>query len=164
MAETLERLECELREVTRYQNLFPDEGGKTKKGSYHGTYFWSIPKFGQQKWVIAVHIVGPDIDTLLEEGHTEEEIATACVEHLNILPKRKKYAKKAPKRPYGNLELYRHHLKEDDEGNKFFSALIITDERKNKAFWGEGQKENRVRKWGNKNKAFWGEGQKVNRL
>jgi len=146
----LTALKCKFRDFTKYQTLFPDDVGKTKEGYYHGTYFWNIPKFGMKKWVIVTHIVDVDVDSLIKEGREESEIVTACIEYLNVLPKRKKYAKKAPRRPYGNLELFRSSIKEDKEGKKYISVLLTTDERKNKAFWNEGQKVNRVRKWGNK--------------
>ena len=70
-----------------------------------------------------------------------EEIASLCIESLNVPPPRKKYAKKAPKPKYGVLR--RHKVKLIDRGDdKYISMTVITEERKNKLFWGKGRHVN----------------------
>tara|TARA_Y100000310_G_scaffold77027_1_gene73503 strand:- start:14993 stop:15496 length:504 start_codon:yes stop_codon:yes gene_type:complete len=136
-----EKIECSFRKFPKHLMAKAD-GEKTREGKYHGTYFWAIKGFGWERWVVATHIVGVDFDKLLGEGMTGDEIVEGCLAHLNALPKRKKYAKKEPKRPYGNLDVYKHTFHEswNDDGEKYISVLLSIDQRKNKKFWGEGKK------------------------
>jgi len=139
MTKQLTEIECKLRKFVK-SPLFPSvKNDKVRAGFYHGSYFWSVKGYGRSKWAIVTHITDVDIDSYLEQNYTEREIVNACLNHLNIKPKRKKYAKKDSKRPYGDLELFRCTLKEDEE-QKYFSVIMMTSERKNKSFWGEGQK------------------------
>lgn len=143
----MKKIKCLFRTIEKY-TILAKEDEKLREGRYHGSFFWNVKEFGQERWVIAAHIIGLDIDSLLEEGMSEEDIVNGCVAHLNIKPPRKKYAKKEPKRPYGNLELYRFNVSDGwrGDGKKFISTLLVTDDRKNKKFWGEGQKVSRFLK------------------
>lgn len=119
---------CELRDLEQYEPLLSPTGGRQKKGSYHGSYFWDIKGFGTTKWVLAAIIdseKGPD------EDMDPHEFIEGCIEHLNTpIGKRKK------KRLYGNLELHKFSAR-DDGG---YTVLLTTDERLNKSFWGKGQR------------------------
>ena len=55
-------------------------------------------------------------------------------------PKRKKYAKRTPKPLYGTLDdmPVRHQFKEKN-GEKCIMMMLVTDQRKNRNFFGEGQ-------------------------
>ena len=56
---------------------------------------------------------------------------------LNTPPPRAKYSKKKPKPKYGTLELY--NAKYINKGGKtLISAIVITNEKKNRSFWGKG--------------------------
>ena len=105
-------------------------------GRYHGSCFWDVKNFGSKKWVIAAYIKIEDT-AILEESSTED-ITKRCVEYLNQPPPRKKYAKKIPKPKYGSLEYYSARIVDNDEG-RYISALLVTDARKNKLFWGKGR-------------------------
>ena len=139
----MKTIKCSLQKIPLYSFMITgDEENKRKlkEGRYHGSYFWSIKGFGRERWVVIANIVDVDIDSFLEQEMSEEEIVEKCVGHLNIQPKRKKYAKKEPKKPYGNLELYRYKTNINEDGEKYFSTLLITDIRKNKKFWSEGRR------------------------
>lgn len=127
-------IECELREISEYGF---SESEKTKRGRYHGSNFWDIPGFGSKKWVIAVKM---DINfSELDTTDTSiKELAEACTNFLNKPPPRKKYARRQPKAKYGELELYHAKIIEKDE-DKYISALLITNSRKNVFFWGKGK-------------------------
>ena len=126
-------IECKFRERDEWRT---GQSKKKKFGRYHGSYFHSVKNYGRGAWVIAV-----EIDILEEEYQVSEseitEVASKCVEFLNQPPKRKRKTKKPPKLPYGNLALHRAYYKEDDSG-PYIMALLVTDQRKNKHFWGSG--------------------------
>ena len=119
---------CELRDLEQYEPLFPPSGGRQKKGSYHGSFFWEVKGFGATKWVLAAII---DSEKSPDEDTSPQEFIEGCIEHLNTpIGKRKK------KRLYGNLELHKFSAR-DDGG---YTVLLTTDERLNKSFWGKGQR------------------------
>ena len=125
-------IKCELVPISSLES----RTAKPRFGRYHGSCFWDVKNFGSKKWVIAAYIKIED-STLFEES-TPEDIARGCVEYLNQPPPRKKYAKKVPKPKYGSLEYYSARIIEKEEG-KYISALLVTDARKNKLFWGKGR-------------------------
>tara|TARA_Y100000296_G_C5161522_1_gene252151 strand:+ start:1132 stop:1572 length:441 start_codon:yes stop_codon:yes gene_type:complete len=129
-------IKCELREMAQYGKYLPDYK-KTKHGRYISCNF-SFKTFNIKHWVVGAYI---DVDhsRYLEEGLTEEEIVKQCIEYLNQAPPRKKYQKKKPQPSYGVLnELpLRYSFKTDEEGT-YIEALLITDQRKSKKFWGQG--------------------------
>jgi len=127
-------IECEFRPHEKYQSVFGRRGEKVKLGSYHGTYFWGEPGFGVEKWAVAATIVF-DNDKRSEEL-TEQEIAERCINFLN-----KPVGKRKKKQLYGNLELHKFTSKEDGS----IQAIMFTDQRNNKNFWGKGQKVNRFK-------------------
>tara|TARA_B100001250_G_scaffold384211_1_gene378795 strand:- start:236 stop:622 length:387 start_codon:yes stop_codon:yes gene_type:complete len=118
--------------------ILSSESSNTKPrfGRYHGSCFWDVKNFGSKKWVVAAYIKVEDSSLL--EGATTEMIARGCVEYLNQPPPRKKYAKRIPKPKYGALEYYSARIVEKEDG-KYISALLVTDTRKNKLFWGKGK-------------------------
>lgn len=119
---------CELRDLEQYEPLIAAEGGRQKKGSYHGSYFWDVEGFGTTKWMLAAII---DPGEAPDEHAELEGFIQGCIEHLNTpVGKRKK------KKLYGNLEL--HKFSPRDDGG--YTVLMTTDERLNKKFWGKGQR------------------------
>jgi len=127
--------ECTLRERRRFQFLAPRTASPKKKhGNYHGSYFWQIEGFGQSKWVVCTTI---ELKTVPPSDLSLDEIATGCVNFLN-----KPVGKRKKKQLYGKLELHRCHLREDGS----IGAILITDTRKNKNFWGQGQTPPRRRR------------------
>lgn len=141
----LDYIECSLRPKERFECLFGKRGEKTKLGSYHGSYFWCVKGFGRDRWVVTLIVEGVDVDAYLGEGLSEEEIVNRCMNFLNQpVGKRKK------RQPYGNLEVLkttapaqagggmkaRFEIKDD----KCIVLLAVTDQQRNKNFWGKGQK------------------------
>ena len=112
------------------------QNSRKKFGKYHGSCFWDVPNFGSKKWVVGVYI---DIeDKSVMSKYTLDEVLEGCVNFLNKPPPRKKYAKREPKPLFGALEKYRAKFILKD-GSKVISALLITDQKKNRLFWGKGR-------------------------
>ena len=131
-----EGVRCDLRLVSEYPCVDPGDS-KKKHGRYHRSAFWDVPKFGSKRWVLAVKI-DLDFGSPSAAGLSEEDLARECVKYLNVPPLRKKYAKKKPKPKYGILEYYRSQIVEKGS-DKYISALLIVNERKNRLFWGKGR-------------------------
>jgi hypothetical protein len=151
-------IECELHEFMEHFHTKCDED-KVRHGSYLQSWYPNIKGLFRDKWIVGVRISVENLDTLLEEGLNEEEILVGCVEYLNIIeqPKRGRRRKNPP---YGNLQVYYRRipswlrekkrggkkeeahfkLREKDDGTKYLSAVLITDQVKNKNFWGVGKK------------------------
>tara|TARA_R110002051_G_scaffold321931_2_gene411004 strand:+ start:1036 stop:1482 length:447 start_codon:yes stop_codon:yes gene_type:complete len=130
-------IECVLRSQEEYHNVLPGYNTKKKPGRYHGSNF-NFKTFGTTQWVVGAYI-NVDYKSHLVEGLSEEDIIRGCIEYLNQTPPRKKYQKKKPVPLYGQLAELPHHyrFREDEEGT-FIETLLITDQRKNKQFWGAG--------------------------
>ena len=149
----MEPIKCELQPIV--DSVYKDSI-KTKHGKYHGSYFWSLKGFGKDKWVVCTTIAGVDIKKYKSDGATEDDIVQRCVDFLNIpVGKRKK------KQLYGQLEVlqrplidstvseprskYRYSVYEKDD-EQLITILLVTDQRKNKNFWGSGQSTLRLRR------------------
>jgi len=130
---------CSLLKQTEFGTLLPDWDGPKKSGSYHGSVWHEVSGFGVSKWVVGCYVI-VDYEKLRSDGMVDEEILRGCIEYLNCPPKRKKYAKRTPKPLYGNLDAMpvRHLFKEKD-GKKCIMMMLVTDQRKNRNFFGEGQ-------------------------
>jgi hypothetical protein len=142
-------IKCALRPHEKYEDVFGQRGERTKVGSYHGSHFWEVKGFGREKWVISLVLEGMDIDAFLREGMTVEEMVEGCIRYLN-----KPTGKRKKKKLYGNLEILRRPALQaqqsekdrmrysirEEKGNKYISLLAITDDRRNKNFWGKGQR------------------------
>ena len=118
-------------EITEHELI--SDGKKTKFGRYHGSMFWNIPGFGSKKWVVAARIKVEDAVNDL----TEQEIIEGCIAYLNTPPPRKKFQRRIKKPKYGSLELYKANFIEVG-GSCYISALLVTDQRNSKYFWGKG--------------------------
>ena len=125
-----EKIECTLGELDEFASL---SSKKKRFGRYHGSMFWSLPGFGQNRWVVGANI---DLDSTPSAEMSVNEVAEACLAHLNTPPPRKKYAKKQPKPRYGHLELLQAQF---SGSRKKLSVLLVTTRRKNRFFWGKGK-------------------------
>ena len=124
--------------MPRYTTEPTADETQSRYGRYHNSNFWDIPEFGSKKWVVGVHI-NVDFDQATNMNLEEEEqIIDACIKTLNQPPPRKKYARRIHTPKYGRLDLYKANIVERG-GEKYVSALLITDKRTNKLFWGKGQ-------------------------
>ena len=112
-----------------------ESSSKTKYGRYHGSCFWDVKGYGSKKWVVGVKI---KFDFDQAEGASNREIIEGCMNYLNTVPPRKKYAKKKPTPKYGFLECYKAQIVTKNN-QKYISALVITDKKKSKFFWGKGK-------------------------
>ena len=125
-------IKCDLRKIKEHELL--SGGDKRKLGRYHGSMFWDIPGFGKKKWVVAARI---DLLEDLPGDTTDSDILEQCVRYLNAPPPRKKFQRRVVKPKYGSLELYSGKIIRKGEGI-YISALLVTDQRSSKHFWGRG--------------------------
>tara|TARA_R110001583_G_scaffold15480_13_gene63639 strand:- start:1206 stop:1601 length:396 start_codon:yes stop_codon:yes gene_type:complete len=125
-------IKCDLREIKEHELLSIDD--KRKFGRYHGSMFWDLPGFGKKKWVIAARI---DFLENLPTNVTDSVILDQCVRFLNTPPPRKKFQRRIAKPKYGSLELYSGKIIRKEE-DTYISALLVTDQRNSKLFWGRG--------------------------
>tara|TARA_R100000030_G_scaffold97993_1_gene87485 strand:+ start:346 stop:675 length:330 start_codon:yes stop_codon:yes gene_type:complete len=103
-------------------------------GRYHGSMFWNIPDFASKKWVVAARI---KVDDLIPTSVPDEDIIDGCMEFLNTPPPRKKFQRRIRKPKYGNLEIHKGKVIRKEDGI-YISALLITEDRNSKHFWGKG--------------------------
>ena len=128
-------IECKFRKMKEF--IHYDGLERTEKlGRYHGSNFFDIPGFGKKKWVVAAYI-DANFEPLVQ-NKSVKEIVQECVSFLNEPPFRKKYAKRVKRSLYGTLEIYKYKLKEDQHGKIYAEVLLITNQKKNRHFWGRG--------------------------
>lgn len=139
-------IECTLRPQKEFATQLP-EYDKERFGRYLGSNY-GFPGSGVNKWAVGVYI-DVDHESLLAEGKTPEDIVRRCIEFLNTPPPRKKYQKKKPVPRYGTLngDPVRFRLREDGDGT-FIEAILVTDQRKSKQFWGSGDTGRTMKKRG----------------
>jgi hypothetical protein len=126
--------DCTLRPILEWGDLYLGEETKERYGRYHSSVF-RVSGFGRTKWVVAAHIIG-DIDKYLLSGYNKEEIVDACLRHLNKPPR-----KRARKPRYGDkLSLNYFKFLKDENGDTYISVGLVTSVRRNKNFWGRGEK------------------------
>ena len=77
------------------------------------------------------------MDDNIPSSIEDEDLIDGCMEFLNTPPPRKKFQRRIRKPKYGNLELHSAKVVRKDEG-VYISALLITEERNSKHFWGRG--------------------------
>ncbi len=129
-------IECDLLPIPEYGNHTVSHNQKEKRGRYHGSVFPGVKSFGTKKWVVATYIELKD-ESILDKMELQD-IIDGCFESLNKAPPRKKYAKKDPQPKYGVITPHRVSIV--TKGSKrLLSALIITDKKKSKFFWGKGK-------------------------
>ena len=133
-------IECSLRPMGEYGSALPNYNNKKRQGKYHGS------EFHFEGWVVGVYI---NYDGVLDEQLSHDDIVRGCIEYLNQPPPRKKYQKKKPQPLFGNIDKapYSFRFNQDDNGS-YIEALLITDQRKNKKFWGAGGEGRTKRKRG----------------
>jgi len=133
---TAEPIPCELRSISEYPSLLPSwNPDKFRKGRYAGSAYSSTHK---KEYAVIVYIDG-EFEPLRSQGMLDEEILAGCIATLNKAPPRKKYAKKAPKAPYGDLRILQWQAKEYSATGKLSYVVVLgTNQKKNKNFWGVG--------------------------
>ena len=131
---------CKLSQI-KQNSLLQEDQTKYKYGLYLSSYF-KIKGYGKKCWVVAVNIE-VDHQLYLAQGVTEQQLVHECITHLNFPPK-SKYGKKRRRQPlYGKFREKPHSFKLKIKNNKqIIEALLVTERRRSKHFWGEGQKVN----------------------
>ena len=133
-----EEFECYFQKRTEWMFMEKKEDEETRCGGYHGSMFWEVPQFGKKNWVIVCNIV-VDWKKLVAQGYSEEEIFKGCIKHLNKPPERKKFQRRVKQPLYGNLSYVPvKTIFKEKEGDLILQALIVTNKRRCKQFWGEG--------------------------
>ena len=125
-------IKCDLQEIREHEIL--KEKKKKRFGRYHGSMFWNVPGFGKKKWIVATRI---EFEQDIPEDLSEQEVINGCMEYLNTPPPRRKFQRRITKPKYGSLEFYSGKIITKDD-KKYISALLITDQRTSKHFWGKG--------------------------
>jgi len=130
---------CHFLKQGEFASVVPNWEGPKKCGNYHGSVWHEVDGFGVSKWVVGTHVV-VDYEKYHKQGMSDEDILRGCIEYLNCPPKRKKYAKRTPKPMYGTLDdmPLRYKLK-NKNGTNCIMMILVTNQRKNKHFHGEGQ-------------------------
>ena len=140
--ESIQEIACILSPQSEYQKILPEWNPKARKrGRYHGSNFWSVKGFGVNRWAVVTKIL-VDWETLLGRGMSEGEVFRGCIHHLNKIPPRKKFQRRQRRKPYGTLSYEPIHLsfKKAPDGTPFIETILLTDQRNNRNFWGEGMK------------------------
>ena len=131
-------IECSLMEIPDNPWRLP-HSNKAKYGLYSSSFHWSVSGFGLKCWVVIVNI-DVDCEKYIAEGKTIEEIATECVKYLNMPPK-SKYGKRRKRKPLYEFEPapFSYSIKEKED-KTYISAMLLIKQKKNKYFWGQGEK------------------------
>jgi len=147
----MEPIECKLR-------ILSQKDEKPKVGHYLRTWYNNAPDLGRKTFAVGLRVEVDNLERLLAQEHSPEEIALGCIEFLNII-KQPKRGRRKKNPPYGNLQLYfnkiptwarppgRRRIKEEgrvkvqeDEEGKYLAIVALTDNRKVKAFSGTALK------------------------
>jgi len=134
------QIKCTLKEISLINSP------KKKKYGMYLSSFFPIKNYGAKCWVVGVNI-DVDYEKYVNEGMTDQEIVEGCIEYLNTPPKRKARGR-PPKKPlyaFFHEKPYRFYIKES-ANSKYIQALLITNDKKNKKFWGAGKKIPKKRK------------------
>ena len=128
-------LECSLREIKR--DFY--ESKKPKYGIYTGARLWTVKGFGSKIWGVSVRI-DLDYEAAKQQYETDDEIVEQCIHYLNMPPK-SKYGKRRKRKPLYEFESEPHAYSiKEKEGKTYISAMLLIKQRKNKYFWGQGEK------------------------
>lgn len=122
-------IECDFIQVPQYSHA-PSQD--TKAGRYM-TSIYSVDGFGKNRWIVGGYIKA-DFEKYKDLKWHDTEIVKRCVNYLNTMTINKKGKKK-----YGSLELYKFN-KLNKFGQEVVVVELITDDRKNENFWGEGER------------------------
>ena len=114
---------------------------ETKDGLYSSSIY-HFEGFGVTKWVVCAYLK-VEHKKYLDDGMTSKEFIDRCLEHLNYVPEPARKLKKPQKPKYGVLQPLvskitgEYDIKYKDDR---IIVQLITDDRQNPNFWGEGDK------------------------
>lgn len=127
-------INCDLIPIYEHEGIKSYANNKTKMGRYHGSMFWNVPGFASKKWVVAARI---RVEDNIPPSFSDEDLIDGCIEFLNTPPPRKKFQRRIRKPKYGKLELHTAKVVRKDDA-VYISALLLTEDRNSKHFWGKG--------------------------
>ena len=134
--------ECSLVELKEYQVLkmnSSENADQTRYARYHSSNFWNIQGFGVSRWVIGGYIA-IDWKELMSKGFSIEDVFRGCVKFLNKPPARKKFQKRITKPLFGILQPEAVKVApRERNGRLVLEVLMVTNKRKSRYAWGEGQ-------------------------
>jgi len=134
--------QCSFQEMHEFMSLkfsSTDDKREMRLARYHGSNFWKIQGFGVKRWVIGGYLQ-INWRELMEEGYSIEDIFKGCVKFLNKPPERKRFQKRITKPLFGILQPEAVKLTpRERNGVQVLEVLAITNKRKSKYVWGEGQ-------------------------
>ena len=134
----MEPIECSFIAIKKSKYTIEEE---MKDGLYSSSVY-NVEGFGVTKWVVCAYLKA-DHKKHLDEGMTSKELIDRCMAHLNYMPEGARKTKKAQKPKYGNLQpLVSKITGEYDVVYKDDRIIVqlITDDRQNPNFWGEGDR------------------------
>ena len=140
---------CKLKEKNEFGKIMPAPLHKRKKkklGRYHSSFFYDVKGYSRDRWVILAEIEILEPETHLQDDFDIKQVTKKCIEYLNQPPKRKRKTKKKLQGLYGTLEYHKSQFKEDENGKQSLIVSLITDQRKNKYFSGEGPRATGLRR------------------
>lgn len=120
---TTQQFECGFIPLT--ERLTPVEANSEIKSGRYSSSYYPIKNCNHTVWPVLAYI-NVDVDALRAQGYSDKVIFAGCINFLSSQTSGKK-------RKYGNLFPFSFAVKEDK-----IIATFITDDRKNKNFWGEG--------------------------
>tara|TARA_R110000824_G_scaffold67377_8_gene174604 strand:+ start:42172 stop:42600 length:429 start_codon:yes stop_codon:yes gene_type:complete len=131
-------IECKLMALVKSRLV--NNNPSYKKFGHYMSSFYSIKGYGRTCWVVVANIL-VDYDYYIEKGKDSEDVALECIEFLNHRPKSKYGKKRKRKSLYGTFRPKPYLVKFfNKDGVKFIQVLLITEDRTNPNFWGEGNK------------------------
>lgn len=124
-------IECEFLPVVEF-SFHPE--GKTKRGRYTECMLTGVPGYFRKKWGFSAYLKTKQPLPLLLDQKSMKEVILECLDYLNSKLRR------GINRPiYGILQMSGLEYRVQEKGGeKVISGVFITDDRKNKNFWGEG--------------------------
>ena len=120
--------ECRFEETYEWGNIIPPKpDAKQKLGNYSSCRV-PVKPVSKPLYPIVAYI-NVDIEALRNQGYSDRDIYAGCVNYLN------RNQSKSKLKRFGNLLPYYFKIL----ANGKISAMFLTDEKKSKMFWGEGE-------------------------
>ena len=131
-------IECEFLPISQH-SVITEKNTEKRFGAYSGSIY-AIDGINWDRWVVVAYLKA-DFEKYRKQGLKNRDILQRCVNFLNIVPERKKYAKKEPTAKYGKLTLFKEETQFiNKDGHECAILIFTTDQRKCEHFWGEGDK------------------------
>ena len=131
-------IECEFVPISQY-GIFTDTSLEKKAGRYSSSIY-AIEGINWTRWVALAYLKA-DFQKYRDMGLKNPEILQRCVNFLNAVEPKKKYAKKNPEPKYGKLELFKNDIQFTNKfGYECAILVFTTTNRKCEHFWGNGEK------------------------